>query len=164
MFALLNQELRFDVDLSTWGCGMNAALYFVAMPEDGGESIGYAGPSYGTGYCDAQAPVPPYQKSCVELDVVESNSLSHAMTTHGCDSSGKCDPAGCAINPYGEGDKTFFGRGSTYKVDTTKPFTIVTRFVTDNGQNTGNLKEIQRFYVQNGQTIQSPSVNAAVII
>ena len=45
MFALLNQELRFDVDLSTWGCGLNAALYFVAMPEDGGESIGYAGPS-----------------------------------------------------------------------------------------------------------------------
>ena len=83
MFDLLNREIRFDVNLNNWGCGFNAALYFVVMPEDGGKaSLGYAGATYGTGYCDAQDS--SLWKSCVEMDVWESNSLANALTTHGC--------------------------------------------------------------------------------
>lgn len=40
-------------------CGLNGALYFVAMDEDGGMSkysTNKAGAKYGTGYCDAQCP------------------------------------------------------------------------------------------------------------
>lgn len=33
MFTLMNNEFTFDVDLSTVECGLNAALYFVAMDE-----------------------------------------------------------------------------------------------------------------------------------
>lgn len=33
MFTLMNNEFAFDVDLSTVECGLNAALYFVAMDE-----------------------------------------------------------------------------------------------------------------------------------
>ena len=57
MFKLKNQELSFDVDLSSVGCGLNSALYFVQMDEDGGTSkhpSNKAGAKYGTGYCDAQ--------------------------------------------------------------------------------------------------------------
>lgn len=56
-FTLLNNEFAFDVDLSTVECGINSALYFVAMKEDGGlssETNNRAGAKYGTGYCDAQ--------------------------------------------------------------------------------------------------------------
>lgn len=40
-------------------CGLNGALYFVSMDEDGGMSKypgNKAGAKYGTGYCDAQCP------------------------------------------------------------------------------------------------------------
>lgn len=59
MYYLLNQEFSFDVDLSNLPCGLNGALYFVAMDKDGGKSrysTNKAGARYGTGYCDAQCP------------------------------------------------------------------------------------------------------------
>lgn len=57
MFNLLGNEFAFDVDLSTVECGLNSALYFVAMEEDGGVASypsNSAGAKYGTGYCDSQ--------------------------------------------------------------------------------------------------------------
>jgi len=59
MFTLLGNEFTFDVDVSHLGCGLNGALYFVSMDEDGGMSkypTNKAGAKYGTGYCDAQCP------------------------------------------------------------------------------------------------------------
>lgn len=59
MFTLLDNEFSFDVDVSNLGCGLNGALYFVSMDEDGGMSkypTNKAGAKYGTGYCDAQCP------------------------------------------------------------------------------------------------------------
>jgi cellulose 1,4-beta-cellobiosidase len=59
MFNLLNKEFTFDVDMSTLPCGLNGALYFVEMEEDGGASQytgNVAGAKYGTGYCDSQCP------------------------------------------------------------------------------------------------------------
>ncbi|KAI0598281.1 putative cellulose 1, 4-beta-cellobiosidase [Biscogniauxia sp. FL1348] len=112
MFTLMGNEFTFDVDLSTVDCGLNAALYFVAMEEDGGTSSypsNKAGAKYGTGYCDAQcardlkfvggkanvegwepstndanAGVGPYGACCAEIDVWESNSHSFAFTPHPC--------------------------------------------------------------------------------
>ncbi|KAI1655218.1 glycoside hydrolase family 7 protein [Daldinia decipiens] len=111
-FNLLGNEFTFDVDLSTVDCGLNAALYFVAMEEDGGKASypnNKAGAKYGTGYCDAQcardlkfvggkanvegwepstndnnAGVGPYGACCAEIDVWESNSHSFAFTPHPC--------------------------------------------------------------------------------
>jgi len=59
MFKLLNQEFTFDVDVSKLPCGLNGAVYFSAMDEDGGMSkfsTNKAGAKYGTGYCDSQCP------------------------------------------------------------------------------------------------------------
>jgi hypothetical protein len=50
--------------------------------------------------------------------------------------------------------------GATYGLDSTQKFTVVTRFVTVDGTDKAiNLKEIQRFYIQNGRTIQQPKFN-----
>merc|ERR1719384_936817 len=57
MFKLKNRELSIDVDVSNLACGLNGAVYFVEMKEDGGLGGGNkAGAMYGTGYCDAQCP------------------------------------------------------------------------------------------------------------
>lgn len=48
------------------------------------------------------------------------------------------------------GDTSFYGAALT--LDTSKPFTIVTQFITDDNTATGNLVEIKRFYSQNGKT------------
>lgn len=59
MFHLLGQEFTIDVDVSNLPCGINGALYFVTMNEDGGksgENYNNAGAKYGTGYCDSQCP------------------------------------------------------------------------------------------------------------
>ncbi|KAK0752634.1 glycoside hydrolase [Schizothecium vesticola] len=112
MFTLMNNEFTFDVDLSTVECGINSALYFVAMDEDGGMSkysTNKAGAKYGTGYCDAQcardlkfvggkanvegwrpssndpnAGVGPMGGCCAEIDIWESNAYAYAFTPHAC--------------------------------------------------------------------------------
>jgi cellulose 1,4-beta-cellobiosidase len=60
MFNLLNKEFTFDVDVSNLPCGLNGAVYFSEMDEDGGlskYSTNKAGAKYGTGYCDSQCPM-----------------------------------------------------------------------------------------------------------
>ncbi|KAG3023350.1 hypothetical protein PC120_g7610 [Phytophthora cactorum] len=54
------------------------------------------------------------------------------------------------------GNQTFFGPGSDFAIDTTKSFTVVTRFITDDGTATGTLSEITRFYVQDGVSYEMP--------
>ena len=129
MFHLKNQEFTFDVDVSNLPCGLNGALYFVQMDEDGGLSkyeTNTAGAEYGTGYCDAQCPhdlkyidgvtntvdwVPSatdansgtgkYGTCCVEMDIWEANSISTAFTPHACSvkEQTKCEGVDCGDNP-----------------------------------------------------------------
>ncbi len=117
MFTLLGNEFTFDVDVSKLGCGLNGALYFVSMDEDGGMSkysTNKAGAKYGTGYCDAQCPrdlkfingeansaewnpssndqnagVGGYGSCCSEMDIWEANSISTAYTPHPCSEVGQ---------------------------------------------------------------------------
>ncbi|KAK3331984.1 glycoside hydrolase [Cercophora scortea] len=125
MFTLLGNEFTFDVDVSKLGCGLNGALYFVSMDEDGGLSKysgNKAGAKYGTGYCDAQCPrdlkfingeansaqwkessndpnagVGQYGSCCTEMDIWEANSISTAYTPHPCTTLGqhRCEGDGC---------------------------------------------------------------------
>ena len=115
-------KLTFFVPLS---CGLNGALYFVSMDEDGGMgkySTNKAGAKYGTGYCDAQCPrdlkfingeansaqwkassndqnagVGQYGSCCTEMDVWEANSISTAYTPHPCSTVGqhRCEGDEC---------------------------------------------------------------------
>ena len=196
VFKLKNREFTFDVDVSTLPCGVNGALYFVEMDEDGGTGrfpANKAGAKYGTGYCDAQCPhdikfingeanckdwkngIGHYGTCCTEMDIWEANSISTAYTPHACRVKGQtrcegsdcgdgaankthmgvCDKSGCDFNPYRLGDKTFFGPSSSFSIDSSKPFTVVTQFITNDGTDNGELSEIRRLWVQNGKVVMS---------
>ena len=58
---------------------------------------------------------------------------------------------GCDFNSFRMGNQDFYGPEKT--VDTSKPFTLVTQFITEDGTDTGALKSIHRFYVQDGKVI-----------
>merc|ERR1712176_1458481 len=123
-----------------------------------------------------------YGTCCAEMDIWEANSMATAYTPHPCNLGidgkapqykcegiecgdndkgerykGVCDKDGCDINPYRMGNPMFYGRGPEYAVNTLKPMTVVTQFITDTGTDDGDLVEIKRFYVQNGNVIESPS-------
>jgi cellulose 1,4-beta-cellobiosidase len=108
------------------------------------------------------------------MDIWEANSVSAAYTPHPCSVSGPtrctgsqcsidnrtgglCDPDGCDFNSFRMGDKSFYGKG--LKVDTSKKFTVVTQFLTNDNTTTGTLSEIRRLYVQDGKVIQNSKVN-----
>lgn len=106
---------------------------------------------------------------CAEMDLWEANSMSTAFTPHPsakeglyiCNGDSECgaqdgdryiaptDRDGCDINPYRLGNTDFYGPGSSYAVDTTKPFTVVTQFHAPSGV----LEDIVQFYVQDGKRI-----------
>jgi len=117
-----------------------------------------------------------YGTCCAEMDIWEANSMATAYTPHPCDVTaqfrcdgkscgdndkgeryeGVCDKDGCDINPFRMGNTSFYGRGSEFSVDTTRPMTQVTQFLTVDGTDDGDLSEIRRFYVQDGRIIHSP--------
>jgi cellulose 1,4-beta-cellobiosidase len=207
IFKLKNHEFTFTVDNSNLPCGLNGALYFVEMEEDGGKSkhsLAKPGAQYGMGYCDAQCPHDMkfingvanvldwkpqdtdensgngrYGTCCTEMDIWEANSQATAYTPHICTKTGQyqcegtecgdtdsnqryngvCDKDGCDFNSYRLGNKTFYGPGLI--VDSKKPVTVVTQFITSNGQDSGDLTEIRRIYVQGGKVIQNSFTNIA---
>nr|ADB85439.1 GH7 family protein [Limnoria quadripunctata] len=117
IFNLLDKEFSFDVDTSNLPCGLNGALYFVAMDEDGGSSnysTNTAGAKYGIGYCNAQCPhdvkfIAGKTNSegwvgfetfdtyaiggnlgacCPEIDIWDANSMAQTYTAHVCSVDG----------------------------------------------------------------------------
>nr|AAA19802.1 major cellobiohydrolase [Phanerodontia chrysosporium]AGJ81161.1 cellobiohydrolase [Phanerodontia chrysosporium]CAA82762.1 cellulase [Phanerodontia chrysosporium] len=112
-----------------------------------------------------------YGTCCSEMDIWEANNDAAAFTPHPCTTTGQtrcsgddcarntglCDGDGCDFNSFRMGDKTFLGKGMT--VDTSKPFTVVTQFLTNDNTSTGTLSEIRRIYIQNGKVIQNSVAN-----
>ncbi|KAF3916733.1 Exoglucanase [Dactylellina cionopaga] len=162
MMKLLGQELSFDVDLSTLPCGENGALYFSEMSATGGRNANNpGGANYGAGYCDAQCPYETFRNGtidsagpycCNEMDILEANSRANAFTPHPC-TTNDCDKSGCGFNPYASGFHNYWGPGGT--LDTSKPFTVITQFSTNDGSTTGSLSTITRKYIQNGRAVAS---------
>lgn len=68
---------------------------------------------------------------------------------------------GCDFNSWRMGDRTFYGRHDEFTVDSTLPLTVVTQFITNDGTDTGDLVDIRRFYVQNGNIIQNSNSSIA---
>merc|ERR1719215_60190 len=110
---------------------------------------------------------------CAEMDIWEANRMASAFTAHPCMESGAlrcqgetcgdtesgeryagvCDKDGCDLNAYRMGDSHFYGKGSQFALDTTRPMTVVTQFLTSDGTDDGDLVGIRRLYVQAGQEI-----------
>ena len=94
---------------------------------------------------------------CNEMDIWEANARATSIAPHTCSKpslftckgdecgqTGLCDKPGCGKNSYRNGAKDFYGQG--LKIDTKKPFTVVTQFPAKNGV----LQSVDRKYVQNG--------------
>eukprot|EP00475_Leptophrys_vorax_P008328 TRINITY_DN1536_c0_g1_i7.p1 TRINITY_DN1536_c0_g1~~TRINITY_DN1536_c0_g1_i7.p1 ORF type:complete len:435 (+),score=110.93 TRINITY_DN1536_c0_g1_i7:1192-2496(+) len=128
-------------------------------------------PNAGTGY---------YGSCCAEMDIWEANSMASAFTAHPCSLNsgnhrcegtecgdietnerykGVCDKDGCDLNAFRMGESSFYGPGSQYKIDTTKPITVVTQFLTSDNTDNGDLSEIRRVWIQNGKVISNSMVN-----
>merc|ERR1712060_101408 len=56
---------------------------------------------------------------------------------------------------------SFYGHGSDFKIDSSKPVTVVTQFLTHDGTDTGDLSEVRRFYVQDGVVV--PNSEATIL-
>lgn len=104
------------------------------------------------------------------MDIWEANKIAAAYTPHISSEEGfyKCsstltddckvvDTGGCGFNSYRLGNTTFLGPDMI--VDTNKTFTVVTQFITSDNTSTGDLVEIRRIYVQDGEVIQNSKVN-----
>ena len=100
------------------------------------------------------------------MDIWEANSRSSQIAPHTCSkpslfkcqgaecgATGLCDKNGCGNNPYRNNVKDFYGTG--LKIDTRKPFTVVTQFPAKNGV----LQSVERKYVQNGIVFENQPKN-----
>jgi cellulose 1,4-beta-cellobiosidase len=104
------------------------------------------------------------------MDIWEANSAANAFTPHPCNVTGLyrctgalcgnanryagvCDKDGCDYNPYRLGQHSFYSPNAT--VNTSRPFTVVTQFLTTTGDDKGDLREIRRLYVQDGKIIEN---------
>lgn len=105
------------------------------------------------------------------MDIWEANSVSAAYTPHPCNEtglsvcdanstcgaqdrySGTCDRDGCDFNSFRLGNESFYGPSKI--IDTTKPFTVTTQFITDDQTANGTLTEIRRIYTQDGKKVQN---------
>lgn len=124
---------------------------------------------------DENAGTGKYGSCCTEIDIWEANQISAAYTMHACTGNGQtkcsgitcgdnpthrfkgmCDKNGCDIQSYRLGHKNFFGPGSNFKVDSTKPIQVTTQFITADGTDSGELSKVLQFYTQNGKTIELP--------
>jgi len=114
---------------------------------------------------------------CFEMDIWEANRMASAFTPHPCSVEGAfkcngtscgdgalgqrymgvCDKDGCDFNAYRMGADGYYGSGPGYDVDTSKPMTVVTQFVTADGTDQGPLAEIRRLYIQEGRVIEHAS-------
>lgn len=121
-----------------------------------------------------------YGSCCSEMDIWEANSMSNAYTSHPCAISdgiercegakqcgdtkegrytGLCDKDGCDFNPFRLGTKDFYGPGADFKIDSTRPFTVVTQFHTSDGTAEGDLVDIRRVYYQDGEEFLTPNIS-----
>lgn len=118
-------------------------------------------------------PVGHHGACCAEMDIFEANREASALTAHPCSFAGlhtcvgeecgnkdkgessPCDQDGCGFNPYRVGQRNFFGSGADNTVDSSKPVTLVTQFITSDNTDSGDLVEIRRIWVQDGKIIDN---------
>merc|ERR1712032_1174929 len=126
---------------------------------------------------DENAGTGKYGTCCTEIDLWEANKHSTAFTMHSCATpqdkpyrchgtdcgdngedrfSGVCDKNGCDIQAYRFGVTDFYGPGDKYTINTEKPVTVTTQFLTNDGTDDGTIYKVKQFYTQNGKTFEHP--------
>jgi len=117
---------------------------------------------------DLDANMGRYGHCCHELRLWRANAQDASLSMHPCsfDGAARCEggacgsdasrslcegEGGCELPAQGGSGDDLFGDGGF--VDTTRPFTVVTRFLTDDGSDKGQLSAVQRLFVQDGRVI-----------
>ena len=125
-YKLAGKELSFTIDVSNAGCGCNAAVYLVSMPQNTDPTI------CKDHYCDANVVC---GVACAEIDSIEANKAALVTTPHVAD-----DPngEGFGIAHYvgpkekrltsDRGDDCPYGPRESCTIDTNRPFTARFRF------------------------------------
>jgi cellulose 1,4-beta-cellobiosidase len=178
-FDLRNKEFVFTVDTSNVGCGINGAVYYTEMPlnnpYDNSLDASF-GVNYGSAQCDrdikyieGNANMNGAMGACSnEIDIWEANSRATSMALHPCsikgvtgkvNSTGVCDQAGADYNPNRFGNTSFYGLGSQFQVDSSKPMQVITRFHAVND----TIVTIERLYKQGSKIIRVPNMTDASI-
>jgi len=133
-YSLLDKTIAFTADVSSVGCGCNAAFYLSSMPAynqnqqpDPTKCNDY--------YCDANNVCGVW---CPEMDLFEANSRALQVTPHICSApQGKyyphCDGGGCGQNTRSINPNAY-GFGSNYMINTQNVFRVSINFRTSNNQ------------------------------
>lgn len=182
-FDFTNSEFEFTADISRIPCGLNAAIYSVEMPLNGGlNKWNTAGAPFGTGYGDAQcakditwvgglANLNQTGACSIEMDFWEANRMATALTPHPCSTSGvqscfdskSCGESSNRYNGICDKDGADYNPyrlgnrtlyGPNLEIDTLKPFQVITQIFTD---------RIVRFYQQNGKRYFGGELNDQLI-
>jgi len=132
-FYLLDKTFSFTADVSSVGCGCNAALYLSKMPAYN-ENQQPDPTSWGNYYCDANNVSGEW---CPEMDIMEANRAGMGITPHKCDPpTGKhyshCDGTGCSLRTKDIAGA--YGYGANFKINTNFPFNVTMSFHTTSGQ------------------------------
>jgi len=126
-------------------------------------------------------PIGKWGACCAEMDIWEANSRATAYTPHPCTKAGPyvcegiecgdnakderydgvCDKDGCDYNHYRLGAYDYYGRGGKFEVNSKKKVTVVTQFITEGNTDDGDLIDIRRFYVQDGEVIPNSEMSIA---
>lgn len=122
--------------------------------------------------------------SC-EYDVWEANKYANAFTAHTCKypgvkactsdidcgvgkyrHKGWADKDGADMNLFRNdpiANKFLYGPGKQYKVDTSRPFQVITQFITSDGTDKGDLVQIKRMYKQDGKLVEGGTQTDEII-
>jgi len=122
---LLGKTMRYTTDLSSAGCGCNAALYLTSLRQNDRRS------ECGDYYCDASSVC---GVACAEIDLQEANLHSWHTTLHAYDDRGGqgvgIGGGGLKWNGFREWTSADYGLGGRC-IDTSAPFNVAISFPVD---------------------------------
>jgi len=132
VYHLMDKTISFTADVSSIGCGCNAAFYLTSSPAYNQSQVPDQG-QCGDYYCDANKVCGQW---CPEIDLFEANNRALQVTPHTCDAPqgkyySKCDGGGCGRNTH-KLDAASYGYGSNYTINTQNPFRVSITFKSSN--------------------------------
>jgi len=129
----LGGTMEFDVDVSKVGCTQVQGIYMVAIDD---QNCSW----------DEKSSAP----SCASIEVMEANTVGFRAAQRPCEASGNCNNSQ-QQSPSG----TQYGPGSSYVIDSTKPFKLSVKFYAqmDSDGNLGELEKLETTLTQGASNV-----------
>jgi hypothetical protein len=129
----LGGSLSFDVDVVDVGCQCAATIHLVKLTADG--------------QCSWDRKDEGTTPACQRVELMEANPWTYNVAAYPCD-NGVCEPSVTAQSA------TSYGPGPEYQIDSTKPYSVNTRFWANYYTDTGawSLARIETHLTQDGRS------------